>query len=139
MKPLHSLSLKYEGDKLWVLDQTLLPHEEVWIECKSPDHMVELIQRLAVRGAPLIGVAAALAIGDFASKGASIDSILTAAKKLRQARPTAVNLMAAMDYLIADPVLMPTSRHGDYHEKIARVCAIGDAPMVNTPSSPNVT
>ncbi len=100
MKTMTSTGLKFEGGKVRVLDQTLLPFEERWIECKSPDQMVELIQRLAVRGAPLIGVAAALAIGQYASEGADIDQIQSAAKKLRAARPTAVNLMAAMDRLV---------------------------------------
>ena len=100
MKTLFSLGLKYEKGAVWVLDQTRLPHEENWIECGSPDHMVDLIRTLAVRGAPLIGVAAALAIGDYARKGAHIDQILVAAGKLRASRPTAVNLMAAMDRLV---------------------------------------
>jgi methylthioribose-1-phosphate isomerase len=100
MKKLYSLGLKFEDNKLLVLDQTLLPHQEKWVDCINPDHMVELIQKLAVRGAPLIGVAAALSIGHFAQQGASIDEILIAAQKLKVARPTAVNLMAAMDRLI---------------------------------------
>ena len=94
------MGLKADGSKLWVLDQTLLPHQEVWIESNSPSQMIDLIKRLAVRGAPLIGVAAALAVGQYAEQGASIDQILEAAKKLRAARPTAVNLMAAMDRLV---------------------------------------
>jgi methylthioribose-1-phosphate isomerase len=100
MKDMTSMGLKYDGERLWVMDQRLLPHEEVWVECRGWDHMVSLIQCLAVRGAPLIGVAAALAIGQMAAQGASLDQILHAAKELRQARPTAVNLMAAMDRLI---------------------------------------
>lgn len=94
------MGLRHENGRLTVLDQTLLPHEEKWIECRDPAHMVEMIQRLAVRGAPLLGVAAALAIGKLADSGASIEEIFSAAKKLRAARPTAVNLMAAMDRLV---------------------------------------
>jgi len=45
--------------KVRFLDQTLLPHEEVWIETADYRVVAEAIRRLQVRGAPLIGVAAA--------------------------------------------------------------------------------
>jgi methylthioribose-1-phosphate isomerase len=63
--------------------------------------MIEHIQRLAIRGAPLIGVAAALALGQFAESGAAPQAIRGAALRLREARPTAVNLMAAVDRVMA--------------------------------------
>jgi methylthioribose-1-phosphate isomerase len=99
MKKLDSLALRAEGHRLFVLDQTLLPHEEKWIECREPRDMIELIQRLAVRGAPLIGVAAALSLAQAAEKGASPEELIVAADQLREARPTAVNLAAAIDRL----------------------------------------
>lgn len=95
-----SLGLKYVEGKLLALDQTRLPHEEIWMECATPEAMIELIQRLAIRGAPLIGVAAALALGQFAESSASLDAVILAARKLRAARPTAVNLMWAMDRMV---------------------------------------
>jgi len=107
MKTMISMGLKYHNNKLIVLDQTLLPHEELWIESKSPDDMVGLIQRLAVRGAPLIGVAAALALAKFAEEGATQDAVVSAARKLRDARPTAVNLMAAVDRLFEERETSP--------------------------------
>ena len=97
MKPMNSLGLKYENNKLLVLDQQKLPHEEIWVESRNPQDMIALIQRLAVRGAPLIGVAAALALAKHAESGASIDELFTVAVTLREARPTAVNLMMAVD------------------------------------------
>src|SRR5258708_6060080 len=100
MKPMISLGLRCEAGRLWILDQTLLPHQETWVECKHPKDMIGLIRRLAVRGAPRIGVAAGLAIGQHAEEGAPLDGIVMAAKKLREARPSAVNLMVAMDRLI---------------------------------------
>lgn len=112
MKDRISTGLKWireeSGHQLWALDQTLLPHQELWIESKTPDDMIALIQRLAIRGAPLIGVAAALAIAKFAESDAGPDEILRAARQLRGARPTAVNLMAAMDRLVLnrDPNLL---------------------------------
>lgn len=93
-----SLGLRLQ-DKLEVLDQTLLPHQEIWCEVTDPQEMIRLIQCLAVRGAPLIGVAAALALGEF-SVGKTELEIRIAALALREARPTAVNLMHAMDRML---------------------------------------
>ncbi|MFZ1612561.1 MAG: S-methyl-5-thioribose-1-phosphate isomerase [Holophaga sp.] len=101
MKPLHSLALKVEGGKLWVLDQTRLPDVESWLEGDDPGVMVGHIQRLSVRGAPLIGVAAALCFARFAESGAAKSALEDAFQKLRRARPTAVNLMWAMDRMNA--------------------------------------
>jgi len=105
MKTLDSLALKSNSDGLYILDQRLLPHEERWVACQSPLHMVELIQGLAVRGAPLIGIAAALAAAHHARSGASAEELRSACRALRDARPTAVNLMAAIDRLLALPEL----------------------------------
>ncbi|HYQ02206.1 MAG TPA: S-methyl-5-thioribose-1-phosphate isomerase [Polyangiaceae bacterium] len=105
MKTLTSLALKSNSDGLFVLDQRLLPHEERWVACADPEHMVELIQGLAVRGAPLIGIAAALAVAHHARRGANADELRRVSSLLRGARPTAVNLMAAIDRLLALPEL----------------------------------
>lgn len=107
MKEMHSLGLKHVGDKLLVLDQTKLPHDEIWVDCRSPKEMVDLIRRLAVRGAPLIGVAAALCLAKFFESGVSKAEFKEAALMLRAARPTAVNLMAAVDRILdsQDPVV----------------------------------
>ena len=99
MKQADSLAIRHDGRRLWILDQTLLPHREEWLEVGDPDAMVLHIRRLAVRGAPLIGVAAALSLATFAQDGAGPDQLRLAAAHLRRARPTAVNLMWAMDRL----------------------------------------
>jgi methylthioribose-1-phosphate isomerase len=101
MKKLTSLALTSEPGALRLLDQRLLPHEEAWVTVQDPEHMVELIKGLAVRGAPLIGVAAALAVAHHAARGASPEQLRAACARLRSARPTAVNLMAAVDRLLA--------------------------------------
>lgn len=101
------MALRCESGRVFVLDQTCLPHEERWIESSSPQDMIGLIQRLAIRGAPLIGVAAAVSLANFASASTSVakvaasyDDFVAAAKALRAARPTAVNLMAAIDRVL---------------------------------------
>ncbi len=97
MRDLDSLGLRVQGGRLRVLDQAALPDAENWIEVEDPAHMVALIRRLSVRGAPLIGVAAALALAAFAEAGADRSALRAAAAELRAARPTAVNLMWAID------------------------------------------
>lgn len=96
-----SLSLRYDGTTLSLLDQTRLPDEERWIDATSPGAMVEAIHSLRVRGAPLIGVAAALCLGLRARAGADVPELRATASALRAARPTAVNLMWAIDHLLA--------------------------------------
>jgi methylthioribose-1-phosphate isomerase len=106
MNPFESLGLKHDGRTLWVLDQTQLPDAEVWLDGSDPAAMIALIKRLAVRGAPLIGVAAAACLATFAGRGASATEYAAACAALRAARPTAVNLMWAMDRMktATDPV-----------------------------------
>jgi methylthioribose-1-phosphate isomerase len=88
--------LRFEDGALLVLDQTRLPGEEVWLRCTAPAEVAEAIARLAVRGAPAIGVAAAygLALADAPEFDA-------AAALLAAARPTAVNLRWAVDQVRA--------------------------------------
>jgi methylthioribose-1-phosphate isomerase len=96
VRNLQSLSLKYEQLNLFILNQKRLPQEESWELIQKPEDMIAAIQSLKVRGAPLIGVASALALANFA-KTADYKSYLHALDLLREARPTAVNLMQAMD------------------------------------------
>ncbi len=101
MKECFSLALKVESGRLRILDQTRLPDEEVWLDGSDPAAMVGHIQRLSVRGAPLIGVVAALSLASFAEAGGSGTALRGAWAALRQARPTAVNLMWALDRMAA--------------------------------------
>ena len=85
--------------RLEVIDQTALPHEERWLELRSAADAAAAIRRLAVRGAPLIGVVAGWALAvELARDPAALES---AAAQLRAARPTAVNLAWAVDRVAA--------------------------------------
>jgi methylthioribose-1-phosphate isomerase len=83
--------IRWEGDILKLLDQTLLPTEEVWLDCREPEQVADAIRRLAVRGAPAIGVAAAYGLVLGADRFEEVSSLL------RSTRPTAVNLGWALD------------------------------------------
>lgn len=102
MKSFQETAIRYDGDQnqLWILDQQKLPHEETWLDCSRPEVMYTAIQKLKVRGAPLIGVSAALCLATFVKAGASMEEFREAARSLRQSRPTAVNLMWAIDLLL---------------------------------------
>ncbi len=100
MRPLQSLSLKFDGQKLLVIDQQQLPQQEVWLDGTDPEKMIGYIKSLQVRGAPMIGVAAALALSCYLQRGANEKQFREMAQRLREARPTAVNLMHAIDQIL---------------------------------------
>jgi methylthioribose-1-phosphate isomerase len=87
-------AVQWHGDHLRLLDQRLLPAEEQWLDCRDASAVTQAIKDLAVRGAPAIGIAAAWGVVLAAKQGAPLDQALA---QLRAARPTAVNLMWALD------------------------------------------
>jgi len=96
-------SIRRRNGKLQVLDQTKLPDVEEWLDSQSPEDMAGFIKQLSVRGAPLIGVAAALSLADYATKEKRTEEeVVIAARLLRNARPTAVNLMFAIDKMLQE-------------------------------------
>jgi methylthioribose-1-phosphate isomerase len=97
--------LRWDGAALHVLDQTRLPAEEVVLTLTGAADTAEAIRRLAVRGAPLIGVAAAYGLAmEVARDPAAIDR---AAALLAGARPTARNLGWAVERVVAAALAAP--------------------------------
>ncbi|TLQ45578.1 S-methyl-5-thioribose-1-phosphate isomerase [Streptomyces marianii] len=78
-----------EGPVLVLLDQRRLPAEEAELVCTDVPALVEAIRTLAVRGAPLLGIAGAYGVALAAARGYDVAE---AASLLEAARPTAVNL-----------------------------------------------
>ncbi len=91
-------AVQWRGDHLRLLDQRLLPAEETWLDCRDYAAVIHAIKDLAVRGAPAIGIAAAWGVVLAAQQGAPMERALA---QLRAARPTAVNLMWALDRMKA--------------------------------------
>jgi methylthioribose-1-phosphate isomerase len=87
-------ALRWDGRRLHVLDQTALPFAERELALTGADEVAAAIARLAVRGAPLIGIAAGYGLAMAAAAG---DDLERAAAVLREARPTAANLAWAVD------------------------------------------
>src|SRR4051794_30683701 len=86
-------ALHWDGTRLRILDQTRLPAEEVVLELTGADDPAEAIKRLAVRGAPLIGIAAAYGLAMEVARSADYEG---AAARLAATRPTARNLSWAI-------------------------------------------
>jgi methylthioribose-1-phosphate isomerase len=98
-------TVDWAGDHLVIIDQTLLPAELRLIELRSVDEVIGAIRRLAVRGAPAIGVTGGLGVALAAlvayGAGDGPARVRTEAARLREARPTAVNLAWAVDRVSA--------------------------------------
>jgi len=84
-----------------VIDQRLLPHRLHTERLQSVAEVVTAIRDMWVRGAPLIGATAAYGLALQCNADASDAAVETAAQTLRESRPTAVNLMWALDRMLA--------------------------------------
>lgn len=99
-------TLKWEDDHLILLDQTLLPDEIKYVSCKTIEDIYFGIKEMQVRGAPAIGITAAYGMliaankAPCASKEEFFDYMVSAGEYLKTSRPTAVNLMWAVDRMI---------------------------------------
>jgi methylthioribose-1-phosphate isomerase len=88
--------LRWDGERLHVLDQTRLPAEEVVLVLSGAEDTARAIERLAVRGAPLIGVAAAFGLAMEVAREPSLGALERGAERLATCRPTARNLAWAV-------------------------------------------
>jgi methylthioribose-1-phosphate isomerase len=92
--------VRRDGRFVRVLDQRLLPGEEVWLSFEKPSEIALAIREMVVRGAPSIGVAAAYGAAFAMRSGASTpptERFETARRVLSATRPTAVNLFGSLE------------------------------------------
>src|SRR5581483_9401944 len=95
-------TLEWTDDGVRFIDQRKLPTEEVFVTCRTYQEEAEAIRNMTVRGAPAIGVAAAMgiALGVRASSAASVDALRREFEHICEVigatRPTAVNLFWAI-------------------------------------------
>ena len=97
-------TLDWEDGAIVTIDQTALPHQEIILRIDTVDGVIEAIKRLAIRGAPALGIAGAFGVAiaarthlsqspDSGKAGAEAEAAARAdAERLASARPTAVNL-----------------------------------------------
>ncbi len=101
IRPIH-----WTDGKLWLLDQTRLPLEEVNVEVSRYEQAIDAIREMRVRGAPAIGVTAgyamAMAAREIAADGRTdyLTKLESAAGRIGAARPTAVNLQWAVQRML---------------------------------------
>ena len=99
--------LDEQNDVLRYIDQTLLPNEKVVLECCGIEALFGEIKRLAIRGAPAIGVGAAIGFYaaakrfEIAGRDAFLTKLRESAEYLCSARPTAVNLSWALKRMLS--------------------------------------
>ncbi len=102
-KPLHEdpiTHIAWKGDSLRVLDQRYLPRTVKFVSCRTANAVAKATKDMVLRGAPLIGCAAAYGMA-LAARRNNLKEVLAAEPVLRRARPTAVNLMHALDHMLA--------------------------------------
>src|SRR5215510_15402867 len=96
-------TVEWTKDGVCMLDQRLLPSEETYLMLRSYDEVAEAIRKMVIRGAPAIGVAAAMgiALGASQSVGTSVadleDDLQYICEVMGKTRPTAVNLFWAIE------------------------------------------
>lgn len=91
--------IRWEGDRLLLLDQRLLPQEEVYRVCETAEDVARCIMEMVVRGAPAIGIVAALGVvlEARAEPSRSKERAMEAIRLLSRTRPTARNLFWALE------------------------------------------
>jgi len=103
VKFFESRSVEWREGVVKLIDQNALPWELRYVECKSPEEVARAIRDMTVRGAPAIGVAAAMgiALAAYHSNARDLEGLLKdveeAARVLSKARPTARNLFWAIE------------------------------------------
>jgi methylthioribose-1-phosphate isomerase len=121
-------ALRWDGRRLTILDQTLLPATEAWVELTGAQDTAQAIRRLAVRGAPLIGIAAAYGLAMEVAERPGLGTLEHGWEVLRAARPTAVNLAHAVDRVRAAALAAgPTTMAAAARAEAARIHAEEEA------------
>jgi methylthioribose-1-phosphate isomerase len=93
-------TIEWKPGGVAMIDQTRLPLEQAYITCRTYEEMADAIRRMVIRGAPAIGVAAAMgvALGVLHAREEALDAeFQTICDTLAATRPTAVNLFWAID------------------------------------------
>ncbi len=91
-------TIQWTPDGVVMIDQTRLPREEVYVTCRTYVEVAEAIKTMIIRGAPAIGVAAAMGVALGVMEDADFDTVCDT---LARTRPTAVNLFWAIDRMKA--------------------------------------
>ena len=100
-------TIEWKGDHVLLIDQAKLPLRLEYVKCEEYEDLAKAIENMNIRGAPAIGVAAAmgLALAVKKSRKSSLEDVLkdlySAADRLRKTRPTAVNLFWSIERVLS--------------------------------------
>ena len=100
-KDMRTIWVESDGESLGIIDQTLLPHRFATVRLKTLADAAHAIKSMQVRGAPLIGAAAAYGLWLALREDASDENLERACAALAATRPTAINLQWALDEVAA--------------------------------------
>ncbi len=122
-KPYRTIWLASDGKTVQVIDQTLLPHRFVVRDLRNVVNTTNAIRNMVVRGAPLIGAAAAYGMALAMDEDPSDASLASAYALLLESRPTAVNLRWALDDLRALLQPLPAAKRREAaYKRAAEIC-----------------
>lgn len=123
-------AIEWCDDHLEVIDQTVLPDRVEIAKLATSADVVDAIQRLAVRGAPAIGVCGAFGVVIGLREGRPIEELV---RDIGQARPTAVNLRRAVERVAAaaDPLDEALRIQAEDRESCERIGAFGRAELTS--------
>jgi methylthioribose-1-phosphate isomerase len=122
-KPYRTIWLGADGATVQVIDQTLLPHRFVVRDLRTMEDAETAIRTMIVRGAPLIGAAAAYGMALAMAADPSDAMLARAYTFLLESRPTAVNLRWALDDVRALLAPLPAARRREAaYRRAAEIC-----------------
>jgi methylthioribose-1-phosphate isomerase len=122
-KPMRSIWLEPDGWSVGVIDQTMLPHRFATARLVTLDEAAHAIRAMVIRGAPLIGAAAAYGICLALRDDASDEALDRAYATLLATRPTAINLKWALDEMMAALRNRPRAeRTAAAYRRAAEIC-----------------
>ena len=109
-KPMRTIWVEADGAAVGIIDQTRLPHEFVTRRIETAEAMAEAIRTMRVRGAPLIGAAAAYGVALTLARDSADAALSSAIDLLAATRPTAINLRWALEEMRAAVAQVPPKR-----------------------------
>jgi methylthioribose-1-phosphate isomerase len=141
-----AVELTLDDDAVVMLDQRRLPAEESYVHLTTSSDVARGIADMVVRGAPAIGIAAAYGVVLAAKSVKSVPELERAAAELRRARPTAVNLMWAVDRMlgfargagVVDRAALAAEARRIHREDVAGNRALGQIGAARVPDGATI-
>ncbi len=119
-------TIKWENNCVYIIDQRKLPQKKEWLVCRTLQDVIGAIREMAIRGAPAIGVAAAMGLA-LSSRSIKTEKygtfrrrFLEMARQMKSARPTAANLRWAVEEMVEVVEKMHGNSVGEIKEAVRK-------------------